>query len=227
MKILLVEDEIRMADAVEELLKQEHYEVDVCYDGISGNEWISDNLYDLAILDIMLPGMSGIEIVQNTRKAKNEIPILLLTAKSEIEDKVDGLDSGANDYLTKPFAVQELLARIRALTRRNVTEVKNAIEAEDLILSNATFSLSSRNTGEEIRLSDKEYKIMESLMANYGRVVTREMLALKVWGYDNESEYNNVEVYISFTRKKMNFIGTKMEIKAVRGIGYELKEKHV
>lgn len=227
MKILLVEDEIRMADAIAELLKQEHYEVDVFHDGISGLNQIETNLYDVAILDIMLPGMTGIEIVKTARKDKVTVPILLLTAKGEVEDKVQGLDSGANDYLTKPFAVKELLARIRALTRSNISQVHNAVEAGDLVLQNDTLTLSSKATGEEIRLSDKENRIMEALILNYGRIVTREMLALKVWGYDNEAEYNNVEVYISFTRKKMNFIGTTMEIKAVRGVGYELKEKNV
>lgn len=227
MKILLVEDEIRMADAIAELLKQEHYEVDVFHDGISGLNQIETNLYDVAILDIMLPGMTGIEIVKTARKDKVTVPILLLTAKGEVEDKVQGLDSGANDYLTKPFAVKELLARIRALTRSNISQVHNAVEAGDLVLQNDTLTLSSKATGEEIRLSDKENRIMEALILNYGRIVTREMLALKVWGYDNEAEYNNVEVYISFTRKKMNFIETTMEIKAVRGVGYELKEKNV
>lgn len=227
MKILLVEDEIRMADAIEELLRQERYEVDVCHDGISGLEQIETNVYDAVILDIMLPGMCGIEIVKAARKGKIAVPILLLTAKGEVEDKVQGLDSGANDYLTKPFAVKELLARVRVLTRSNISEIHNAVEAGDLILQNDTLTLSSKTSGEEIRLSDKENKIMESLLSNYGRIVTREMLALKVWGYENEAEYNNVEVYISFTRKKMNFIGTTMEIKAVRGVGYELKEKNV
>ena len=225
MKILLVEDEKRMADAVAEIFRQENYSVDVCYDGCDGMNHVLSELYDVIVLDIMLPGMSGIEIVQKARKEKIKSPILLLTAKSSIEDKVNGLDCGADDYLTKPFEVKELLARIRALGRRNLAEETDCIEAGDLVLHNDSLLLSCHTTGEEMRLGDKEYKIMEGLMSGYGRIVTRESLALRVWGADAEAEYNNVEVYISFTRKKLKFIGTAMEIKAVRGVGYELREK--
>lgn len=227
MKIILVEDEIRMADAIEEILKQEAYEVDVFHDGLCGMEQLMCNRYDVAVLDIMLPGMNGLEIVKKIRQEKIATPILLLSAKGEIDDKVLGLDCGANDYLTKPFEVKELLARIRALGRRNIAQSDNSIEAGDLTLRCDTLFLSSKLSGEEIRLSDKEYKIIEAFMVNYGKILTREMLALRVWGYDNEAEYNNVEVYISFTRKKLSFIETTMEIKSVRGIGYELKEKNV
>lgn len=216
-----------MADAIAEILRQEHYDVDVCYNGSDGMDLIFCNIYDVIILDIMLPDLNGIEIVRQTRKEKIATPVLMLTAKSEVEDKVRGLDSGADDYLTKPFAVKELLARIRAMGRRNVSKIDNALEAGDLILYNDSLILSSKKTGEEIRLSDKEYKIIEVLMTGYGKIITRETLALRVWGFENEAEYNNVEVYISFTRKKLSFIGTQMEIKAVRGVGYELKEKHV
>lgn len=227
MRILLVEDEQRMADAIVELLRQEKYEVEVANDGITGMDLLLCNLYDVVILDVMLPGMSGIEMVKECRNRKNMVPILMLTAKSEVEDKVLGLDSGANDYLTKPFAVKELLARIRALGRRNNTIPDCSIEAGELALMKDTMILSCKTSGEEIRLSEKEYKIMEALMSNYGKILTRETLSLRVWGYENEAEYNNVEVYISFTRKKLSFIGTTMEIKAVRGVGYELKEKNV
>ncbi len=227
MKILLVEDEVRMADAIAQLLRQENYEVDICYDGDSGLEASLCNVYDIMIFDIMLPGKSGIEIVRECRREKITTPVLLLTAKSEIDDKVNGLDAGADDYLTKPFDIKELLARLRALTRRNVAEEDNSLEYGDLVLHQENFTLACRSTGEEIRLSDKEAHIMETLMSAGGKVVSRETLAIKVWGYESEAEYNNVEVYISFTRKKLVFLGTACQIKAVRGVGYELRSGNV
>lgn len=227
MKVLLVEDEERMLQALTELLRQEGYEVDECSDGVSGLDAVLSNIYDLIILDVMLPGKSGFSIVREARESGVKTPILMLTAKGELDDKVTGLDSGADDYLTKPFMTRELLARIRALCRRNVTAADGSLSFGDLALDTQAFQLHCSATGQSVRLSGKEYRLMEYLLANKGRILSREQLAVKIWGYDNEAEYNNVEVYLSFTRKKLAFIGSAVEIKAVRGIGYELRLGHV
>lgn len=227
MKLLLVEDEVRMAEALSELLRLEQYEVDVRMDGLSGLEAVQRKEYDILILDVMLPGLSGFEITQAVRKMGVKTPILMLTAKSDVDDKVMGLDSGADDYLTKPFEAKELLARLRALGRRNETVGNNMLSFGDISLSPATFQLHCTSNGQSIRLSKREYRIMEIFISNHGQILTREQLALKIWGHENEAEYNNVEVYLSFTRKKLSFIGSSVEIKALRGIGYELRESHV
>lgn len=215
MKILLVEDEKRMSDALSEILKQEKYDVDVCFDGISGSDAAVTGVYDIIILDVMLPKMNGFNAAREIRKNKILTPILMLTAKSDIDDKVMGLDNGADDYLTKPFEVKELLARLRALQRRNnifnVDESGN-LTVEDLILNANSYMLSSTISNQEVRLSEKEFHIIEYFMSNYGQVLTREQIAIKIWGYDNETEYNNVEVYISFTMRKLQFLESVMEI---------------
>ncbi|MCR5784539.1 MAG: response regulator transcription factor [Eubacterium sp.] len=224
MKLLLIEDEIRMADAIKEIFKQESYNTDVFHDGKSGLTALLTGTYDIAVLDVMLPGLNGFEIVKRAREKNITTPILLLTAKSDLSDKVMGLDLGADDYLTKPFEIDELLARIRVLSRRFVTHSPDKlISFGDLSLNLNTGMISSSVTGNEVRLSEKEFYLLEYLISNSGRIISKEQLATKVWGYDNEAEYNNVEVYISFTRKKLKFIGAKTEIKAVRGLGYELR----
>ncbi|SFO27888.1 DNA-binding response regulator, OmpR family, contains REC and winged-helix (wHTH) domain [Pseudobutyrivibrio sp. JW11] len=223
MKILMIEDEKRMADAVCELLHQEGYIVDVKYDGAQGYDACIANIYDAIICDVMLPSMNGFDIVQSARANGLETPILMLTAKSDVLDKVAGLDCGADDYLTKPFQVEELLARLRALLRRNRKDISSTLEAFDLSLNTKSLTLSCTNTNKSIRLPEKEYKILECLLTNKEQIISKEQLTLKVWGYDNEAEYNNVEVYISFTRKKLKFLGSTTEIKSVRGMGYELR----
>ena len=223
MKLLLVEDEYRMAQALEEILRQENYEVDCCADGVNGLEALESGIYDIAILDVMLPGMNGFEIVKHARQEGVRTPILMLTAKAEVDDKVKGLDSGADDYLTKPFMTQELLARVRALGRRNINTADGALRFEDIELDVTTATLTCTTNQQSVRLSEKECKIMEYLIANQKQIITREQLALKIWGVESEAEYNNVEVYMSFTRKKLNFVNAKTEIKAVRGLGYELR----
>jgi len=226
MRILLVEDEIKMAQAVSEILRQDGYEVDACTDGDSGADASLSGLYDLLILDIMLPRRSGLDILRDVRNSGSKVPILMLTAKSELSDKVSGLDSGADDYLTKPFEVEELLARIRALSRRGTgAKPDGMLRAGNLALCPTTAILRNEVSGEEVRLSEKEHKIMECLISSYPGIVPREQLAVKVWGYESEAEYNNVEVYLTFTRKKLTFIRADLEIKAVRGMGYELRER--
>ncbi|NTV90716.1 MAG: response regulator transcription factor [Clostridiales bacterium] len=227
MRILLVEDETRMAEALSELLRLEKNDVQVCTDGLSGLEAACTREFDLLILDVLLPGVSGFEIARSFRKMGKKTPILMLTAKSEVDDKVSGLDSGADDYLTKPFEVKELLARLRALGRRSANAQASTLSFGDIVLNTETFQICSTTNGQSVRLSKKEFRIMELLLANQRQVLTREQLAIGIWGYENEAEYNNVEVYISFTRKKLAFIDSSVEIKALRGIGYELRDGNV
>lgn len=223
MRILLIEDEKRMAQALCEILRLEKYDVDHYDNGIEGLAAIESNIYDIIILDVMLPGMNGYEIAKKSRFEGIATPILMLTAKAEPDDKVEGLDSGADDYLTKPFMTKELLARLRALGRRMQNSNDGVLSYGDINLDTNTLTLSCTVNGQSVRLSEKEYRILEYLIANSGQILTREQLAMKIWGFESDAEYNNVEVYMSFTRKKLHFIGAKTEIKAVRGIGYELR----
>ena len=227
MKILLVEDEKRMAQALCQILRLEKYEVDHCADGLSGLEAIETDIYDIIILDVMLPGMNGFDIAGKTRQKGIRTPILMLTAKSELDDKVIGLDSGADDYLTKPFMTKELLARIRALGRRTIHSSDGTLTFGDIKLDAGLATLICTTNEQRVRLSEKEYKILEYMISNQGQILTREQLAVKIWGFESEAEYNNVEVYMSFTRKKLAFVGAKTVIKAVRGIGYELRSENV
>jgi DNA-binding response OmpR family regulator len=227
MKVLLIEDERRMAEALAELLQREHYDVTVCLEGISGYQCICKNDYDIVVLDVMMPGMSGYEIAKGARAIGKETPILMLTAKSDVDDKVFGFDCGADDYLTKPFEAKELLARLRAMTRRMAGQSTDFLSTGDLTLSLKSFELVCSTSGQSIRLSKKEYRIIELFLRNQGRVLTREQLVLNIWGYESEAEYNNVEVYISFVRKKIAFIGSQQEIKSLRGLGYEMRDASV
>ena len=227
MKLLLVEDEKRMGQALVELLKLENYDVDWEVDGEDGLYALESNLYDVAVLDVMLPHKDGFDIAREARKSGIKTPILMLTARSDTDDKVTGLDCGADDYLTKPFVPKELLARLRALTRRQYDVDEGKLSFGDITLESSSMHLTLTNTGASVRLSEKEYRVLEVLMANKNQILTREQLAVKIWGYDNEAEYNNVEVYMTFVRKKLQFIGSKTVIKAVRGVGYELRYEHV
>ncbi len=225
MRLLLVEDERRMAQALCEILRLEKYDVDHCADGLEGLYAIETGAYDLIILDVMLPHKNGFEIAKEARKKGIKTPILMLTAKGELDDKVTGLDCGADDYLTKPFMTKELLARLRALGRRTINTADGALTFEDIALNTDASTLVCGENS--VRLSEKEFRILEYLIANQGQILTWEQLAVKIWGYESDAEYNNVEVYMSFARKKLNFVKAKTEIKAVRGIGYELRYDHV
>lgn len=227
MKLLLIEDEERMAQALIEILRLENYEAEYCPDGLTGQNAIESGAYDLIILDVMLPDKDGFTIAKEARKKGIRTPILMLTAKGELYDKVTGLDCGADDYLTKPFMTEELLARLRALSRRITGYTDGALSFSDILLDQHTCRLHCLHNGQSVRLSQKEYKILEYLIVNQKQILTREQLALKIWGYDSETEYNKVEVYMSFCRRKLAFVGAGAEIKAVRGIGYELREKNV
>lgn len=227
MRILLVEDEKRMSEALSEILKLENYDVDCFADGLSGLTAIESGIYDIVILDVMLPEMDGYEVARRTRAKGILTPILMLTAKSELDDKVLGLDSGADDYLSKPFMTKELLARLRALGRRAYNTSDGTLTYGDISLDRNALTLTCTSNSQNVRLSEKEYKILEYLISNAGQILTREQLAVKIWGFENESEYNNVEVYMSFTRKKLAFVKSQTQIKAVRGVGYELRCDHV
>ena len=223
MRILLIEDEKRMAQALCEILRLEKYDVDHYDNGADGLSAIESDIYDIVILDVMLPKMNGYDVAKNARRKGITTPILMLTAKAELDDKVTGLDSGADDYLTKPFMTKELLARIRALTRRKQNLTDGVLAYGDITLDTNNLTLSCVTDGQSVRLSEKEYKILEYLIVNSSQILTREQLAMKIWGFESDAEYNNVEVYISFTRRKLTFVGAKTEIKAVRGVGYELR----
>lgn len=222
MKLLVVEDEIQLADALSEILKRNMYSVDTVYDGISGLDNALTGVYDCIILDIMLPGMNGIEILRNIRNEKINTPVLLLTARSEVEDKINGLDCGADDYLTKPFVTGELLARVRALTRRKGEIVdENRLDYNGLELNKNTCSVVWQ--GNDVKLSLKEYQIMELLISNPHQILPKERIIEKIWGYESDVEYNNIEVYISFLRKKLMAVSAPVQIKTARGIGYSLE----
>ena len=227
MRILLAEDEKRMAAALVALLKQEKYDVDHMPDGASALEALESGIYDIAVLDVMMPEMNGFEVARRARNSGIKTPILMLTAKGQLDDKVTGLDSGADDYLTKPFQTKELMARLRALGRRNASFQEGSLHFGDLVLDTASAALTCETTGQSVRLSEKELRILEYMFSNQGQIMSREQLAVKIWGFEDEAEYNNVEVYMSFTRKKLAFVGTKVEIKAIRGLGYELRVKDV
>lgn len=227
MNILLAEDEKRMAQALLQLLRLESYTVDWFADGEEALAAIECGSYDVIVLDVMLPGMSGFEIAASARQKGITTPILMLTAKSELDDKVRGLDSGADDYLTKPFMTKELLARLRALTRRNQKGPDGILSYGDIDLDTNKLRLTCKTTGQYVRLSEKEYRILEYLITNKGIILTREQFAVRLWGFESEAEYNNVEVYMSFTRKKLKFIGSETQIKSVRKIGYELRYDNV
>ena len=221
MKILVIEDEEALAEALSEILKRNKYSVDAVYDGEDGLEYAMTGLYDCILLDIMLPKMNGLDVLRILRKKHISTPVLLLTAKSDIEDKITGLDSGADDFLTKPFVSGELLARVRALTRRKGEVITDEFTYGDIALNKSTFSLSRE--GQFVKLSLKEYQIMEMLMANPKQLIPKERFIEKIWGYESDVEYNNVEVYISFLRKKLHVIGSNITIKTARGIGYFLE----
>ncbi len=223
MRILIVEDEKDLAMILSELLEMEGYYTDISYDGESGLDNALSEIYDMVILDVMLPKMNGIQVLSEIRKNNIGIPVLMLTAKSEIEDKVCGLDNGADDYLTKPFNSKELLARIRALARRKEkTLIEENIKFADITLDKSTHEI-LKDT-QKIKLSKKEYDLIELLILNFGKVVSKESLVMKIWGYDTDVEYNSIEVYISFLRKKLKAVGSQIHISTARGLGYTIKE---
>lgn len=224
MKILIIEDEYSLADAIAETLKKENFVVEIITDGQNGEDEALTNVYDLILLDVMLPHKNGFEILKELRKEKVATPIIMLTSKSEIYDKLEGLENGADDYITKPFHMKELVARVKVILKRNSNlENTDIIEFADLKLDLKTGKITCKEN--EISINGKELELLETLLINKNQIINRETLANKIWGYDSEAEYNNVEVYVSFLRKKLKIIKSKLNIKAVRGIGYKLEDK--
>ena len=223
MRLLLAEDEKSLARAVSAILEKNNFSVDVVHDGADALDWLRAGNYDGAVLDIMMPKMDGITVLKTIRAEGNMLPVLLLTAKSEIDDKVEGLDSGANDYLTKPFAARELLARIRAMTRTPTAQPSSVLQFGNLTLDRATFELKSPSGS--YRLANKEFQMLETLMANPKTLVSTERFMEKIWGYDAEAEINVVWVYISYLRKKLAALNANVQIRATRNAGYSLEVK--
>ena len=222
MQILIVEDDVRLASAVSKILEENNYQVDVVYDGQSGYDYAVTGIYDVVILDVMLPKMDGFEVAKQLRRANVDTPVLMLTARAQIPDKIEGLDSGADDYMTKPFSPAELLAHLRALTRRKGQVIFEQLEFGDLTLNLESHDLSRDR--KSINLSFKEFSILQVLMANRNQIVSKETLISKVWGIESSAVDNNVEAYISFIRKKLRHLGTSVQIETVRGVGYRLVE---
>ena len=221
MKLLLAEDERSLSKALVKILEKNNYTVEAVCNGEDALAYLESGSYDAAILDIMMPKMDGIAVLKRLRSSGNGIPVIMLTAKSEIDDKVLGLDSGANDYLTKPFDTKELLARIRAMTRSQAT-ADSKLSFGNITLDRATFELASPS--DSFRLANKEYQIMESLMSNPRNLVSTDRLMERIWGYDSNAEINVVWVYISYLRKKLAALHANIQIKVTRNIGYSLEE---
>ena len=223
MNVLLVEDSYMLADTLVSALKQEHFMVDVAYNGLDGYDMASSGIYDVAVLDLMLPQLNGYEVLKKLRQKKNSIPLLVLSAKSELDDKVLAFEYGADDYLTKPFEIKELIMRILALSRRKGEVQGNVLNCGNLNLDLRTCTMTNSETQQSVQLAGKEFQLMEYFLNNQNQIISREQIIERIWGFNSNSEYNNVEVYVSFLRKKISFIHDNMRIRAVRGIGYTVE----
>ena len=221
MRILLTEDDKALCEALKTLFSRENYVTDTAVTGDAGLDAALTNIYDVIVLDVMLPGKDGLSVLREMRGAGIKTPVLMLTARAELEDKISGLDAGADDYLTKPFEAGELLARVRALTRRREEYVDGDLRFGDLRLVRSSGEIECG--GNSVRLGRKELLLLETLIAAQGRIVDRETLAGRVWGMDMDTDYNNVEVYVSFVRRKLSFIYSSVQIRAARSLGYSLE----
>ena len=221
MRLLLAEDERSLSRAIVAILQRSHYSVDAVYDGEEALAYLDAGNYDGLILDLMMPKLDGLAVLQTLRARGSRLPVLILTAKSEISDKVEGLDAGANDYLTKPFSTPELLARIRAMTRSQTAQPTSRIQVGNITLDRTTFELSSPSGS--FRLANKEFQMLELLMCNPRQIISPERFLERIWGYDSNAEVNVVWVYISYLRKKLAALGAEVEIKATRNAGYSLE----
>lgn len=221
MRLLFAEDEKSLSKAVTAILTKNNYSVDAVYDGQTALDYLETENYDGVILDVMMPKVDGFTVLQKMRKAGSHIPVLMLTARSEIDDRVLGLDSGANDYLTKPFATAELLARIRAMTRASSVQSDTKLTVGNIMLDSASYELTA--PGGSYKLASKEYQMLEMMMRNPKKLISTERFMDRIWGYDSDAEMNVVWVYISYLRKKLASIGANVAIKAQRGIGYYLE----
>jgi len=225
MRILLAEDEKSLSKALKTILEKNNYSVDAVYDGDSAYRYLRSTEYDAAVLDIMMPGMDGISVLKKIRKEGNQVPVIMLTAKAEIDSKIEGLDSGANDYLTKPFSTRELMARIRAMTRVNSNQTDSLLKVGNITLNRKSFELKSDVSDTVVLLSGKEYQMLELLMLNEGIPISTEKFMDKIWGLDSDAEQNVVWSFLSYIRRKLQSIDANVEIKASRGVGYRLELK--
>jgi len=221
MRILVVEDEVRLAEALGQIITQQKHSVDIVNDGEAGLDYAESGLYDVIVLDVMLPKLSGFEVVKKLRAGRITTPVILLTARDEITDKVTGLDCGADDYMTKPFSPEELMARIRAISRRQGDVVLEELSFSDITLNLSTYTLSCG--AKSVHLGFKEYEVLRILMSNPSMIVPKDDIIVKVWGAESSAEDNNVEAYISFLRKKLFFLGSGVCIGTVRKVGYRLE----
>ncbi len=224
MRILLCEDEKALSNALVKILKHYNYSVDAVYNGEEALDYLEAENYDAVILDIMMPKIDGLTVLKTIREEGNYIPVIMLTAKSQIDDKVTGLDLGANDYLTKPFDIKELLARIRAITRSETTSNTSILTFGDISLNQKTFDLYTDENS--IKISGKEYQMLEMLLINKNHVIPTEQFMDKIWGYNSDTDLNVVWVYISYLRKKLNTINSTIKIKAIRNTGYTLEDSN-
>ena len=225
LKVLIIEDEYSLADAIRESLEKERLDVTIVTNGLQGEDEALTGLYDLILLDIMLPKKNGFEILSTLKEEKLKTPIIILTAKGELEDKLNGLENGADDYITKPFHMKELLARVKIILKRSINiEDTNTLTYRDLTLDLRAGKLICQE--KEVTINGKELNLMEILLINKEHIMEKEALTEKIWGYDSDAEYNSVEVYVSFLRKKMLLLDSKVKISTVRGIGYKLEVKN-
>ncbi len=223
MRILVVEDEEAIADVIALKLRQEKYEVDTSFDGLDGLYNAMTNVYDLIILDIMLPEMNGVEILKEIKQNDISAKVIMLTAKSQLDDKLSCFDIGANDYVTKPFHIEELIARVNAQLRNKGNKIKDILEYSDLSLNIRTSTLTCKETDESINIPYREFLLLEYFINNHDQIISKEQIYDKVWGIDTDYESNNLEAYLSFIRKKIKIIGSKVTIKAVRNLGYKME----
>lgn len=225
MKILVIDDERALTEALSAILNQNKYSVDCAFDGEEGLDYALTGQYDLIILDVMMPKMDGFAFLKALRQRKMDVPVIILSAKSQTEDKISGLNLGADDYLPKPFSTEELLARIKALLRRKEKFTGDVLSYNDVSLDRDTFEICKND--KRIALGKKEFQILEMLLLSPNKVINKNTFIEKIWGYESEAEYNNIEVYVSFIRRKLSSIHSSTEIKSIRGVGYTLGEKDV
>ena len=223
MKILIIEDEYNLADAISSMLKSKKYSVEIRTNGSDGLDEALTDVYDLIILDVMLPEMNGFEVLKELKEEGIKSRVLMLTAKNTIDDKMQGFNNGADDYLTKPFHMEELLARVNVQLRKNNTVDNEVMKLGDIILNIKSMELSNTNEKNKVKIIGKEFQLLELFMNNPNRVMEKEQVFLKIWGYDSECDINTLEAYISFIRKKLKLIKSKIKLKAIRNMGYVLE----
>lgn len=224
MRLLIVEDEKRLADVLKTAFEEKKYMVDVVYDGKDGLDYAESGIYDVIILDVMLPRMNGFEVIKALRDRKIDTPTLILTAKDQLPDKLKGLDLGADDYMTKPFSTEELLMRVRVISRRKGEVVLDEMTYKDLVFNISSSMLSCRDTDKSVHLNFKESELLKLLLARPEVIISKEEIITKVWGYDSDAGDNNVEAYVSFLRRKIGFVGSRVSVISQKKLGYKLGE---